>query len=226
MLPLKDNIPSRTRPVVMYLILAGNILVFLYEIALGGKLNAFVAAFGATPYAIFHPQGVQSYIPLFTSMFIHAGIMHLAGNMLFLWIFADNIEDRFGHIIFIIFYLICGIAGTLLHGILAPDSRTPMVGASGAISGVLGAYILLYPKARIVSAIPFGFFLRVMELPAVAFLGIWFAFQFLLGITSIGARGGVAYFAHIGGFVIGLLFALPYKLYRKKDNAHVIYTIR
>lgn len=224
MLPLKDNIPSRTRPFVTYIILGINIAVFIYEITLGSRLNMFIATFGAVPYTIFHPEGVISYLPLFTSMFIHAGIMHIVGNMLFLWIFADNIEDRLGHFMFVIFYLACGVAGALLHSILTPSSTIPMVGASGAISGVLGAYILLFPKARIVSAIPFGFFLRVTELPAVVFLGIWFLFQFLLGIGSIGARGGVAYFAHIGGFVIGLLYVLPYKL-RKKD-ARVNYIVR
>jgi membrane associated rhomboid family serine protease len=149
-------------------------------------------------------------------MFIHANLMHIFGNMLFLWIFADNIEDRMGHIKFIIFYLVCGIAAVLLHGVTAMNSQVPMVGASGAISGVLGAYILLYPKARILALIPFGFFLRATYLPSVIFLGIWFLYQFLFGVSTIGAKGGgVAYFAHIGGFIAGLLIALPFRKKRK-----------
>lgn len=216
MLPLKDDIRLRTRPVVTYIILGINIIVFLYEVSLGTNLVQFIRLFGATPYNIFFRGGLFTYMTLLTSMFIHANLMHIFGNMLFLWIFADNIEDRIGHIKFIFFYLICGIAAALLHGLTAMNSQIPMVGASGAISGVLGAYILLFPKARILALIPLGFFIRVTYLPSIIFLGIWFLYQFLLGVSSLGARGGgVAYFAHIGGFFAGLLLALPFKKRQK-----------
>ncbi|KPK67545.1 hypothetical protein AMJ87_13210 [candidate division WOR_3 bacterium SM23_60] len=218
MLPLKDNIRSSKLPIVTYVILGINILVFLYQVSLGSALENFFNQYGAMPYLIFHPTGLSSYTRLLTSMFMHGGFMHIFGNMLFLWIFADNVEDRFGHIRFIFFYIVCGIAGALLHAVTAPNSMVPMIGASGAISGVLGAYILLYPKARVLALIPFGFFLRVTYLPSVLFLGIWFLFQFLSGLSSLGARGaGVAYFAHIGGFVVGLLFALPFRKKRKRN---------
>jgi len=205
MLPLKDDIKTRTRPVVVYGILAANILVYLYEISLGSALNDFVRQFGVTPYFLFHPAGVEDYLTLMTSMFIHSeSIMHIAGNMLFLWIFADNIEDRMGHFKFLLFYFVCGIAAALLQ------------------SAVLGAYILLYPKARVLALIPLGFFLRISYLPSFIFLGIWFLYQFLFGVSSIGAKGGVAYFAHIGGFIAGLIFALPFKR-KRKDIDYQIY---
>ena len=217
MLPLKDNISSSSRPIITYIILGLNVLVFIYGITLGTHLDVFIKQFGAVPYNIFHPVGLSSYGTLFSSMFMHANLMHIGGNMLFLWIFADNIEDCVGHVMFIFFYLICGIAGTLLHSIFAPNSTIPMVGASGAISGVLGAYILLFPKAKILTLVPF-FFFRVIQLPSLAFLGIWFLMQFLFGISSMRASGGgVAYLAHIGGFLVGLLWAVPYKFKRKKE---------
>ncbi len=222
MLPLKDNIPTYTRPIITYILLGMNVVIFLYELSLGPELNTFFKDFGATPFYIFHPEGLPSYLTLFSSMFIHSGFMHIFGNMLFLWIFADNVEDRLGHIPFIFFYVICGIAGALLHSITAPNSKIPMIGASGAISGVLGAYILLFPKARVLALVPFGFFLRITYLPSIIFLGIWFLYQFLFGISSIGARGGgVAYFAHIGGFIAGLAFALPFKKSRKKISYEI-----
>jgi len=225
MLPLKDDIPSYSRPIVTYTILGINIVVFLYELMLGKNLHNFINRFGTVPYHIFHPTGVSSYMTLFSSMFIHASFMHVFGNMLFLWIFADNVEDEIGHVKFIFFYLICGIAATLLHSLTSSNSTIPMIGASGAISGVLGAYVLLFPKAKILALIPFGFFLRLTYLPSLVFLGIWFLYQFLLGLSSIGAAGGgVAYFAHIGGFIAGLLLALPFKF--KKRRGPYEYTIQ
>jgi membrane associated rhomboid family serine protease len=223
MLPLKDDIRVRTRPIVVYGILAANVLVFLYEISLGAALNDFVRQFGVTPYFLFHPSGIETYLTLFTSMFIHSdSLMHIVGNMLFLWIFADNVEERMGHFKFLLFYFACGIAAALLQSAIDPSSRIPMIGASGAISGVLGAYILLFPKARVLALIPLGFFLRISYLPSFIFLGLWFLFQFLFGVSSIGAKGGVAYFAHIGGFVAGLILALPFRL-RKKESNYRIY---
>ena len=222
MLPLKDNLKSRTRPFVVYAILTANVLVYLYELSLGAELNDFVRQFGVVPYLIFHPAGIESYIRLFTSMFIHAdSLMHILGNMLFLWIFADNIEDRMGHVKFILFYFACGIAAALMQSIIDPGSKIPMIGASGAVSGVLGAYILLFPKARVLALIPLGFFMRVSYLPSFIFLGIWFLYQFLFGVSSLGASGGVAYFAHIGGFIAGLLLALPFRKRRKNIDYNI-----
>lgn len=223
MLPLKDDLKARTRPVVVYGILAANILVYLYEISLGTAINDFVRQFGVTPYLLFNPPGIEAYFTIFTSMFIHStSIMHILGNMLFLWIFADNVEDRMGHFKFLLFYFVCGIAAALLQSVIDPGSKIPMIGASGAVSGVLGAYIILYPKARVLALIPLGFFLRISYLPSFIFLGIWFLYQFLFGVSSLGAQGGVAYFAHIGGFVAGVVLALPFKR-RKKNIDYQIY---
>lgn len=218
MIPLKDEIKSYSKPMITYLILTANILVYLYELALGPDKETFIYQFGAIPYELFNPAGINSYLTVFTSMFVHANFMHILGNMLFLWVFADNVEDRLGHIIFIFFYLICGIGAVFLHSITTPGSKIPMVGASGAISGIMGAYIIFFPRARILSLIPLGFFLRIAYLPSVFFIGIWFLYQFVLGFASMGVRGGgVAYFAHIGGFIIGLLFALPFRISKKKN---------
>jgi membrane associated rhomboid family serine protease len=222
MLPLKDDLKARTRPVVVYGILAANILVYLYEISLGTALNDFVRQFGVTPYFLFNPSGIETYFTVFTSMFIHSNsIMHIVGNMLFLWIFADNVEDRMGHFKFLVFYFVCGIAAALLQSVIDPGSKIPMIGASGAVSGVLGAYIILFPKARVLALIPLGFFLRVSYLPSFIFLGIWFLYQFLFGVSSLGAQGGVAYFAHIGGFVAGVVLAMPFRKRRKSIDYQV-----
>jgi len=145
-------------------------------------------------------------MPFFTSMFLHAGWLHLVGNMWFLWIFADNVEDILGHFNFLIFYIACGLAASFAHFIMNYHSVVPTVGASGAIAGVLGAYIVMFPKARILTLIPIFIFLEVMEIPAFVFLGIWFIYQFLLGMMSVGSYGaGVAFWAHIGGFLFGIL---------------------
>lgn len=223
MIPLRDNIKSRTRPFVVYAILGVNIIVFLYELSLGTGLNRFITQYGAVPFLIFHPQGISSYLTIFTSMFIHAGILHIGGNMLYLWIFGDNIEDRIGHMLFIFFYLVTGTAGALLHSVAAPTSTIPMVGASGAISGILGAYIILYPKAQVLALVPIFFFIRIIRLPAIVFLGIWFLYQFLLGMSARTTGGGVAYLAHIGGFIAGLVFALPFRRKKKRQHDYVIY---
>jgi len=221
MIPLRDDLRSTTRPFVTYLILAVNVAVFIYQTALVRNVDDFILRFGAVPMNIFHPSGPATYLTLISSMFIHANFMHILGNMLFLWVFADNVEDRIGHVKFLIFYLVCGIAGSLLHSLTSPDSLVPMVGASGAISGVLGAYILFYPRAKVMTLIPLGFFMRMTYLPSIVFLGIWFLIQLFVGIFSVGAKGGgVAYFAHIGGFAAGLLFALPFKLAKKKEDSY------
>ncbi len=216
MIPLRDNIPSFRRPYVTYFILVVNIGVFIYGLSLGKNLDSFFFRYGAIPKSIVSGHDPLAVLTLFSSMFIHASIPHIIGNMLFLWIFADNIEDRLGHLWFPIFYVLCGLGGSILHIIIAPSSGVPMVGASGAISGVLGAYVLLFPRARVLTLIPLGFFMRMTYMPSYIFLGIWFLYQFIFGISSIGARGGgIAYFAHIGGFAVGFLIAIFYRWSRR-----------
>src|SRR5204863_2766826 len=203
MIPLRDIIPSRTTPFVTIALITVNVLVFLFELSLGRAVDAFTLYFGLVPAAF-------SWVTVFTSMFLHGGFLHVAGNMLYLWIFGDNVEDRMGHGRFVVFYLLCGVAAALAQTITAPDSVVPMVGASGAIAGVMGAYFVLYPKSRIVTLIPLFFFFQVIEVPAILFLGIWFVMQFLSGVGSIvttaggGATGGVAFWAHVAGFVAGI----------------------
>jgi membrane associated rhomboid family serine protease len=199
MIPLRDIIPSRTTPIVTIALIVANVLVFLYELTLGSAVNDFTLYFGLVPAAF-------SWVAVFTSMFLHGGLFHVAGNMLYLWIFGDNVEDRMGHGRFLVFYLLCGTAAALAQTIAAPDSLVPMVGASGAIAGVMGAYFVLYPKSRIVTLIPLFFFFQIVEVPAIFFLGIWFVMQFLSGVGSIvsAAQGGVAFWAHVAGFVAGI----------------------
>ena len=203
MIPLRDIIPSRTTPVVTIALIAINILVFLYELSLGRAVNAFTLYYGLVPAAF-------SWVAVFTSMFLHGGFMHVGGNMLYLWIFGDNVEDRMGHGRFLVFYLLCGVAAALAQTITVPDSVVPMVGASGAIAGVMGAYFVLYPRSRIVTLIPIFFFFHVIEVPAIFFLGVWFVMQFLSGVGSIvaslsgGPSGGIAFWAHVAGFVAGV----------------------
>ncbi len=213
MLPLSDHNPSRTVPVVNYLLIAANVLIFFWELSLGPNIErdlflvSFVPArFWAAP--LYPPNLIRILI----SMFLHGGWLHLGGNMLYLWIFGDNIEDRLGHLKYVIFYLLCGLIATLSHALMLPDSRLPSIGASGAIAGVLGAYIVLFPRARVTTLIPIFVFITIRELPAILVLGLWFVLQFFVGVTSIGASpeatGGVAVFAHIGGFIAGMILVL------------------
>lgn len=202
MIPLRDVIPSRTTPYVTIALVVTNALVFLYQFSLGPAARDFAFTFGLIP-AFF------SWPAVFTSMFLHGGILHVAGNMLYLWIFGDNVEDRMGHGRFLAFYLLCGVSAALGQMLTSPDSPVPMVGASGAIAGVMGAYFVLYPHSRIVTLIPF-IFIQIVEVPAVFFLGIWFVMQFLSGVGSIATTsgqpaGGIAFWAHIAGFAAGVV---------------------
>ena len=201
MFPLRDVIPSRTTPYITVGIIALNTLVFLYQFALGPDVESFILYFGLIPAAF-------SWITVFTSMFVHGGFLHFGVNMLYLWIFGDNVEDRMGHGRFIVFYLLCGVAAALAQTIAGPSSVVPMVGASGAIAGVMGAYFLLYPRSRIV-AVVFFFFIQLVEVPAIFFLGIWFVMQFVSGLGSLAQStaqpaGGVAFWAHVAGFAAGM----------------------
>ena len=214
MIPLRDDNPTEITPVVTVSFIVMCVLVFLYEISLPAQSNqAFVYMYGAIPAVVFgHVQmptelmSLPAYGTLLSSMFLHGGWMHLIGNMLYLWIFGNNIEDVMGHTKFILFYGICGVIAALSHAAIDPESTIPMVGASGAISGVLGAYLLLYPRARVLVFIPIGFFIQMIHVPAAVVLGLWFVMQLFSGGLSLGHEGGeVAFFAHIGGFIAGLV---------------------
>jgi membrane associated rhomboid family serine protease len=206
MIPLRDVIPSRTTPGVTITLITINVLVYLFGLTLSDRgRDAFIIGFGLVP-AYF------SLVSVFTAMFVHGGLAHVAGNMLFLWIFGDNVEDRLGHGRFIVFYLLCGVAAALAQTFLQPNSLVPMVGASGAIAGVMGAYLVLYPHSRVLMLFPFPVFL--FELPAIVFLVIWFLVQFLNGISQLpvfeqdAISGGVAFWAHVMGFVAGLILVV------------------
>lgn len=212
MIPIKDDIPSYRRPVITTGLIIINILVYIYQLIQGSYFEPFIVKYGAIPYEIMHGQELTPQLAfpvpltLITSMFLHGGLLHLGGNMLYLWIFGDNVEDKLGHLRFLIFYILSGLAGSMAHVLTSSGSQVPMVGASGAIAGVLGAYMIRFPQSRIWTLIFFGFFIRAVRIPAIFVLGFWFILQLLYGLPTIGAQGGgVAWFAHIGGFVVGIL---------------------
>jgi membrane associated rhomboid family serine protease len=203
MIPLRDTQPSNTFPAVTLVIIVFNVLVFLFQVSLEPHyLNYFIAQYGIVPDRL-HLSS------LMTSMFLHGGWMHLIGNMWFLWIYGDNVEDVLGHGKFALFYILCGIAAGLVHILLNPYSRIPTVGASGAIAGVMGAYLIKFPRSRILTLVPIFIFLTTMEIPASFMLLYWFAIQIFSGIGSVGysniSSGGVAWFAHVGGFLAGIV---------------------
>ncbi len=206
MIPLRDTVSSSTVPVVTRVLIAANVIAFLYQVGLGPEGEAFIRMNGLVPRHV-HPGDPTTLRPLLSSMFLHGGWMHLFGNMLYLHIFGDNVEDRLGHLRYLALYLIGGLIAGAVQVVISPHSAIPIVGASGAIAGVTGAYFLFFPRARIVTLVPVFIFLQVVELPAVFFLLVWFLFQLLLGVGSLGAHaaaGGVAFWAHIGGFLAGL----------------------
>jgi membrane associated rhomboid family serine protease len=220
MIPIRDDQPSYGKPYVTYFIIVLNALIFLFEFQLGlhsrGALNSLLYEFGVVPSYVTHalaaPQHFNlagAFVPLFTSMFLHASWLHIIGNMWVLWIFGDNIEDYLGHFAYLTFYLLCGLAASVAHILLNVGSRVPSVGASGAIAGVMGAYFLLYPKARVLTLVPWIIF-TLWWLPAWIVLGYWFLVQFLSGASTAIAysnqtSGGVAFWAHVGGFAAGLI---------------------
>jgi len=200
MFPLADVIPSRTTPVVTVSLIAINALAFLFQLTLSDdELQQFVQQYGVVP-AYF------SWVSVITSMFLHGGWLHFLGNMLYLWIFGDNVEDRMGHGWYLIFYLLCGTAAAVGQAITQPYSLIPMIGASGAIAGVMGAYFVLFPHSRVLTIVFILLFVDIIEIPAIFFLGIWFLMQFFSGVGSLGsgsASGGVAFWAHVAGFATG-----------------------
>jgi membrane associated rhomboid family serine protease len=224
MIPLRDTIKSKTVPFVNYILISVCGAVFLYELSLGARVGHFIRITGVTPADVSASilQGHLSIRPaltLLSSMFVHGGWMHLLGNMLYLYIFGDNVEDRLGHGSYLVFYLLCGAVSALVQVYAQENSTAPLIGASGAISGVLGAYFLLYPKARVLTLIPLFVFFPVVEVSAFFFLGFWFLLQFVQGAFAAAggdaAAGGVAWWAHAGGFVAGAVLLPVFLLLRK-----------
>jgi membrane associated rhomboid family serine protease len=215
MIPLRDDQPSFSTPFVNYFLIVLNVLIFMWEVSVGHRaLNGFVSEFGVTPHQTIavltghsYASPVTAILPLFTSMFLHGSFLHVGGNMLFLWIFGDNVEDYLGHFPYLVFYLLSGLAAATTHILLNANSQLPIIGASGAIAGVMGAYFILYPRARVLVWFPPIFFFHV---PAWLMLGYWFVVNFLSGTTTSIAEtsqsgGGIAFWAHVGGFVAGML---------------------
>lgn len=230
MIPLRDSIPRRTFPLVTLALIAANVGAFLLEASRGSNVEAFLLRYAFVPDRFFHPAawGGSSIgtwlLPIFSAMFLHGGIAHLAGNMLFLWIFGDNPEDELGHGRFLLLYLTCGVIATLTQGAADTRSVVPTVGASGAIAGVLGAYFVLFPRARVTTLVPLFILFPLVEIPAALYLLVWFLLQFLMGSAGLAgpgaASGGVAYWAHIGGFVSGLVLVGPFRPRRRPAAAY------
>ena len=221
MFPLRDDNPSQSVPVVTRTLIALNVLAFFWELSLGPALNPFVMNWGLVPVRFAHAfAGTEPLGPTLatglSSMFLHGGWLHLVGNLWYLFIFGDNVEDRLGHVSFLLFYVAGGLAAASSHLVFNLHSPIPTVGASGAIAAVLGAYAILYPRARVLTLVPVFLFFQVIALPALLVLALWFVMQIFIGTLSIGvSSGGVAWWAHIGGFLFGIAVALPLKRPRR-----------
>jgi len=232
MIPLRDRNPSGTAPVVTIALIAVNVALFLVELGQGEQLKAFIEDFGLTPARITGqvdpppqrpppgwpslrrtPYAVPAVATFFTSMFLHGGWMHLIGNMWFLWIFGDNVEDRMGHVKYLIFYLLCGLGAGVTQVVAEAGSPVPTIGASGAIAGVLGAYLVAFPGARVLTLVYLGIFITMVEVRAIFLLGFWFLIQSIGGMEALRFKsaGGVAFWAHIGGFVLGMLLLFAFQ---------------
>jgi len=237
MIPIRDDVPAIRTPIVNYVMIALCLVTFVYESLLGPRVDRFVDDYGMIPARLVKgnellvaqrptpvrvgseiryvaqtveipPTPVSPWATLLTSMFLHGGLMHILGNMWFLWIFGDNVEDRYGHLRYLILYLGSGLAAALLHFAYNPFSTVPTVGASGAIAGVMGSYWIMFPRAKVLTAIPIFVILQFVVLPASIFLGIWFLFQLIAGVWSDPESGGVAWWAHVGGFAFGIGWTL------------------
>ncbi|HUJ80106.1 MAG TPA: rhomboid family intramembrane serine protease [Nitrospiria bacterium] len=211
MIPIRDENPATLAPTVTVSLIAANLLLFLFEVSLGERLRPFLDQFGAIPARLLASDfsggtGLPASLTVLSSMFLHGGLLHVGGNMLYLWIFGNNVEDAVGHLRYLFFYVICGVVAAYAHALTNPASTMPMIGASGAISGILGAYLVLFPRARVLTLVPFGLFVQLIRVPALFVLGFWFVLQLLFGVLSRGAPGGgVAWFAHVGGFLTGVI---------------------
>jgi len=221
MIPLRDTQPSYSTPFVTILLIVMNVFVFLYEVSLDDYTrNAFISTWGMIPARF-------EYTDMLTSMFLHGGWLHLIGNMWFLWIYGDNVEDTLGHLKYLLFYLLCGLAAGGMHVVTNLDSRIPTVGASGAIAGVMGAYLVKFPHSRILTLVVVFVFITTVEIPAVLILAYWFLIQLASGMWSVGysqlSQGGVAWFAHVGGFVAGVILIKVMRTrerYRRRHDLH------
>ena len=213
MIPIHDEIKARRVPYVNYILIVINVVVFIFEFMSGPRLEALITEYALVPAQLTAGLDLGDMRSILTSMFLHASWMHLLGNMLYLWIFGDNVEDRLGHFWYLLFYLAGGFVAALAHWAINPASSIPTVGASGAIAAVLGAYLIMYPRARVYTFIPIGFFVRLRLLPASLVLLLWFILQLFSGVLTIGAGdvGGTAFWAHIGGFVFGVLVGVLLK---------------
>lgn len=222
LIPLRDTQRARNRPLVNWILILLNVSVFIYELTLSSRdLQAFIVRYGVLPAVITSPgrftavqmSQTSGALGLVTSLFVHMGWVHIAGNMLYLFIFGDNVEDILGHSRYLVFYLTAGITASVAHILTDPTSLVPTVGASGAIAGVLGAYFVNFPRSRVLALIPVGLFLPVVEVPSILFLFLWFVTNLFSGVASLGiqAQGGVAWWAHIGGFVAGMLLSLLWR---------------
>lgn len=212
MIPLGDSVPRRRFPWVTYTLIAINVLVFLMELRYGPQVQTLFFRYGVVPRRLWlWPTHPAVLLTLFTSQFLHGGWYHIIGNMIYLWIFGDNVEDQMGHGKYLVFYLLAGALAGVAQALMTPTSTIPSIGASGAISGVLGAYLIFFPTARVILGIPLFFFMYLFELPAVIALGYWFISQYLNGLFALATGalqvGGVAWWAHIGGFIVGLILA-------------------
>jgi membrane associated rhomboid family serine protease len=225
LIPIKDFNPSRSTPVVTILIIVACSIVFLYEVLLPPDIReVFIRMFAVIPFEVMHgvdippPDPLTPYGNLISYQYLHGGFLHIFGNMLFLWVFGDNVEDRLGKLKYFIFYTVCGISAAVIQSLVYPNSNIPLIGASGAISGILGAYAVMFPRAQILTLIFIFFFIDVIVLPASLWIGIWFLMQFMSALISVNhlSMGGVAWFAHIGGFITGII--LVKMLYRRKNE--------
>lgn len=225
MIPLRDENPVASTPLVTWALVAACVLIFLWQISLGEPgFHRVLFTLGVIPAVLLgHAQlpAEVAVVPpaatVLTSMFLHGGWLHLVGNMLYLWVFGDNVEDRMGRLRFLLFYLACGVAAVFAQALPEPETRVPMIGASGAISGVLGAYLVLFPRAHILVLVPIGFILKVIRMPAVWVLGLWFGVQLIASLMAPAGEGGVAFRAHLGGFVAGLVFAPLFLFGRRRS---------
>jgi membrane associated rhomboid family serine protease len=215
MIPIRDRNPSGTFPFITIGIISVNVLIFLYQLSLGSDLVVFINQYGVVPIKVTHYfqssglTSIETFFPFISSTFLHGGFIHLIGNMWFLWIFGDNIEDRLGHFKYLIFYILCGAIASSAHVFFNSQSEVPCVGASGSIAAILGAYMVTFPRARVTTVIPIFFFIQIIELPAVVVIGFWILIQFFSGAVSLTSStsdgGGIAWWAHAGGFVSGII---------------------
>ncbi len=231
-IPLNDHIRRQTFWIITLALIAANVAAFLFELSLGRDLDRMIFLFGIIPARYTTPRGLAMvtpagfFIPVFVSMFLHGGWIHLLGNMLFLFVFGRSIEDRFGHLKFLAIYFLAGFGAALFHIVLNAGSRIPSIGASGAIAGVLGAYLFSFPTARITTLIPLFFFFWTVQIPAVLILGYWFLIQFLTGFATLAIQsatgGGVAWWAHVGGFLVGFILAATLRPRRRRPAVETL----